>query len=44
MDVILSIGCIMGGLVGLLLSFYLTLCFIQWIGDMVEHKKWRSGK
>ena len=41
MDVVLSIGCIIGGLVGLLLSFYLGLCFIQWIGDVIEEERWR---
>ena len=23
------------------LSFYLTLCFIQWLGDVIENKSWR---
>ena len=42
MNIVLSVGCIMGGLVGLMLSFYLTLCFIQWISDVVENKSWRG--
>jgi len=41
MNIVLSVGCIMGGLVGLMLSFYLTLCFIQWLGDVIENKSWR---
>jgi hypothetical protein len=41
MDTILSIGCIIGGLFGLVMSFYLGLCFIQWFGDVIEQKRWR---
>tara|TARA_B100001250_G_C19280753_1_gene563170 strand:- start:380 stop:514 length:135 start_codon:yes stop_codon:yes gene_type:complete len=41
MDIVLSAGYLIVGLVGLMLSFYLALCFIQWIGDVVEEKRWR---
>ena len=42
MDVMLGILYIMGGLFGMMLSFYLALCFIQWISDVVEEKRWRG--
>ena len=42
MDVMLGILYIMGGLFGIMMSFYLSLCFIQWISDVVEEKKWRG--
>ena len=29
-----------GGLFGMLLSFYILLCFIQWISDVIEEKRW----
>jgi len=41
MDVITGVVCIVGGLFGGLLSFYLILCLIQWISDTIEHKSWR---
>jgi hypothetical protein len=44
MDIVLSVGCILGGLAGLLFSFYLGLCFIQWVGDVIENKSWRFWK
>ena len=28
------------GLFGVMLGFYLVLCFIQWIADVVEEKRW----
>ena len=42
MDLILTAGCLIGGLFGMMLSFYLSLCFIQWISDVVEEKRWRG--
>ena len=39
---LLGVLYIMGGLFGMMLSFYLSLCFIQWISDVVEEKKWRG--
>ena len=41
-NMLLGVLCIMGGLFGMLLSFYLALCFIQWISDVVEEKRWRG--
>ena len=37
-SIIFGILCIMGGMFGVLISFYLTLCFIQWISDTIENK------
>ena len=33
-----------GALFGMMLSFYLALCFIQWISDVVEEKRWMVWK
>ena len=41
MDVVLCMGYAIGGLLGIMLSFYLTLCFISWLGDTIENKSWR---
>ena len=30
----------LGGLFGMMLSFYIVLCFIQWIADVIEEKRW----
>ena len=40
-NVILCICCMVGGLLGMMISFYLILCFICWVGDVIEKKKWR---
>ena len=28
------------GLFGIMLSFYILLCFIQWIADVIEEERW----
>ena len=42
MDVVMGIGCVLGGLVGLMLSFYVALCFICWLGDVIDKKRRRK--
>ena len=42
MDGLIAVGCIMGGMFGMMLSFYLALCFIQWISDVIDEKRWRG--
>jgi len=39
-NVLLGVLCLVGGLFGLMLSFYLLLCFIQWVSDVVDEKRW----
>ena len=41
MDVALAILYLVGGLFGMMISFYIVLCFIQWISDVVDEKRWR---
>lgn len=41
MDGLIAVMCIVGGLFGLMMSFYLALCFIQWTSDVVEEKRWQ---
>ena len=33
-----------GALFGMMLSFYLALCFIQWISDVIDEKRWMIWK
>ena len=42
MEAALAVGYIMGGLFGIMLSFYLVLCLIQWVSDVVEERRWRG--
>ena len=44
MNAVLMVGYVMGGLIGIMLSFYLTLCFISWAGEVIENKSWRYWK
>ena len=43
-NILLGVLCLLGGLFGLMLSFYLLLCFIQWISDVVDEKRWYVWK
>ena len=40
-NVLLGVLMMMGGLFGMMLSFYLALCFIQWLSDVVDEKRWQ---
>ena len=43
-DIFFGIVTLMGGLFGIMLSFYMVLCFIQWISDVVDEKRWEIWK
>ena len=42
--IVLGVLMLLGGLFGMMLSFYLVLCFIQWLSDVVDEKRWRVWK
>ena len=42
MSPVLGVLYLMGGLFGIMMSFYLAMCFIQWIADVIEEKRWRG--
>ena len=44
MDVVLAIGYMLGGLFGIMMSFYLLLVFIQWVSDVIDEKRWRDWR
>ena len=39
-DLLIQVLMLIGGLFGMMLGFYLVLCFIQWIGDVWDEKRW----
>jgi len=39
-NILIGVLMMMGGLFGMMLSFYLALCFIQWVSDVVDEKRW----
>ena len=41
---LICMGFAMGGLLGFLLTFYLILCFISWLGEIFEKTTWRWKK
>ena len=43
-NMLLGVLMMMGGLFGMMLSFYIVLCFIQWISDVVDEKRWYVWK
>ncbi len=43
-NTLIAILCILGGLFGLMMSFYLSLCFIQWISDVIDEKRWQDWR
>ena len=43
-DLLIQVLMLFGGLFGMMLGFYLVLCFIQWIGDVWDEKRWLIWK
>ena len=41
MDLVMAAVCLIGGLLGMMIVFYLTLCFICWTSDMIDNKSWK---
>ncbi len=44
MNVLLAILYLIGGMFGMMLSFYMLLLFIQWVSDVVDEKRWLVWK
>ena len=44
MNFMMATICLVGGLFVLMMSFYLSLCFITWISDTIENKSWRDWR
>ena len=42
MNGLLAVLYIVGGMFGMMLSFYLLLLFIQWIADVIDEKRWQA--
>ena len=43
-NMVLGVLYLMGGLFGMMLSFYIVLCFIQWVSDVIDEKRWYVWK
>ena len=43
-NMLVQVLMLFGGLFSMMLGFYLVLCFIQWIGDVVDEKRWMIWK
>ena len=43
-NMLIQVLMLIGGLFALMLSFYIVLCFIQWISDVVDEKRWYVWK
>ncbi len=43
-NMLLGVLMIMSGIFGIMLSFYLVLCFIQWVDDVYTEKRWLAWK
>ena len=41
---LLAVLYLVGGLFGMMISFYMLLCFIQWIADVIDGKRWYVWK
>ncbi len=35
---------IVGGMFGMMLSFYMLLLFIQWVADVIDEKRWKDWR
>ena len=43
-NMVLGVLYLIGGLFGMMLSFYIVLCFIQWVSDVWDEKRWLIWK
>ena len=43
-EMVLGFLMVLGGLFVLMMSFYILLCFIQWVSDVVDEKRWHVWK
>ena len=43
-NILLGVLYFIGGVFGMMLSFYVLLCFIQWISDVIDEKRWYVWK
>ena len=39
-NMLFGVVLMIGGLFGMLMSFYVLLCFIQWVSDVIEEERW----
>ena len=39
-NMLIQVLMLFGGMFGMMLGFYVLLCFIQWVSDVVEEKRW----
>ena len=38
---LLAVLYLVGGMFGMMLSFYMLLLFIQWVSDVIDEKRWQ---
>mgnify|MGYP003125954389 FL=1 len=39
-NMLFGIVLMVGGLFAMMMSFYILLCFIQWVSDVIEEERW----
>ena len=43
-NLLLGVLYLMGGLFGIMMSFYIVLCFIDWVDGVIVEKRWQTWK
>ena len=43
-NMLFGVVLMIGGLFSMLMSFYILLCFIQWVSDVIEEERWYVWK
>ena len=43
-NMLFGVVLVMGGLFSMMMSFYILLCFIQWVSDVIEEERWYVWK
>ena len=44
MDIVMGIGCVFAGILCIMLSVYIALCFTSWVTDVIDNRKRRYKK
>ena len=43
-NMLIQVLMLMGGLFGMMLGFYILLCFIDWVDGVIVEKRWQVWK
>ena len=43
-NILIGVFGLLGGMFGMMLSFYILLSMVQWISDVIDEKRWQEWR